>query len=271
MSPQRPPHASLPPQNNSVSLLILGCGVAVGDAKRNQSSYLVQGGGTQILLEAGSGTLRALVGSGIDPCEVDAFCFSHFHPDHITDLVPLLLHCKIAEKPRRKDLLILGPKGMRLFFNRMSDAYFGSFLPKTFTVQIHELSDTDTVSVGAWTVQGYRVPHFQGSLGFRLEHESRGGKKAIAFTGDTQYGENLVNLARNVDLFLAEASLPHTNDLKGHLSPRLAGRVAQKARAKHLVLTHLYRAALRGAPKQIAAEEFSGSISLAEDAMVLRP
>ena len=47
-------------------------------------------------------------------------------------------------------------------------------------------------------------------------------------------------ISKNADLLILECSHPDGMKAKGHLTPSLCGKIAAKANAKKLVLTHFY-------------------------------
>jgi len=72
-----------------------------------------------------------------------------------------------------------------------------------------------------------------------LKIETRSGVSMV-YSGDTDYTENLVLLAKGTDLLICESALPDDLKVKGHMTPSLAGEAAQRAGVSMLVLTHLY-------------------------------
>jgi ribonuclease BN (tRNA processing enzyme) len=102
---------------------------------------------------------------------------------------------------------------------------------------IRPLTDRGQVSVGPVTITTQRVDHPVLAYGMRIEHEGR----VIAYSGDTDACESLIELAQNADLLLAEASYQEGRDqVRGiHLTGRRAGEAARDAGARRLVLTHL--------------------------------
>jgi ribonuclease BN (tRNA processing enzyme) len=60
---------------------------------------------------------------------------------------------------------------------------------------------------------------------------------SLAYSGDTGPCPALVDLARDVDLFVCEAGAAEPTP--GHCTPQDAARTAAQARARRLVLTHM--------------------------------
>jgi ribonuclease BN (tRNA processing enzyme) len=69
----------------------------------------------------------------------------------------------------------------------------------------------------------------------------RADGRSLTYSGDTGVCDDLVELARGTDVFLCEASWPHSPDNPPdvHLSGRQAGEHAQRAEVRRLLLTHL--------------------------------
>ena len=84
-----------------------------------------------------------------------------------------------------------------------------------------------------------RVAHPPESYGLRIEDTSGA---VLAYSGDTGICDAVVELARDADVFLCEASWTH---MPGHRPPDLhlsgteAGQIAARAGVKELLLTHI--------------------------------
>ena len=74
-----------------MKLTVLGSGTNFPTARRASSSFLLEHGGTKILLDCGHSTLARLAELGVDPRELDAIFISHFHPDHFGDAFNLVV------------------------------------------------------------------------------------------------------------------------------------------------------------------------------------
>ena len=84
----------------------------------------------------------------------------------------------------------------------------------------------------------FKVPHYTiDCYAFRVTD----GRKTLAYSGDSAPSEQLIEMARDADLFVCEATLidSEADSLpRGHLSADEAIAASEAARAKRLVLTH---------------------------------
>jgi hypothetical protein len=87
-----------------------------------------------------------------------------------------------------------------------------------------------TLTVGPFTVTSARMQHPGRVPRLRLE----AGGRVLAYSADTGATPRLVELARDADVFLCEASWPEAPDLPGglHLTGREAGEHAAQAEAR---------------------------------------
>ncbi|OGP55933.1 MAG: hypothetical protein A2162_04975 [Deltaproteobacteria bacterium RBG_13_52_11b] len=74
-------------------------------------------------------------------------------------------------------------------------------------------------------------------------------------------------MARQVDLLVLECSFPDAKKVEGHLTPSLAGRIAQESQCRKLLLTHLYPVCDRVDIVQECRRTYQGPIVLSEDLM----
>ncbi len=246
-----------------MELIILGSGTGIPSLTRGSPAALVTAGDTSVLLDSGSGTLQRLLQAGMTYKDVDDILYSHIHPDHVADLVPLIFACKYKEEPREKDLLILGGKGFRDYFEGLRWVYGGWIESETFRIHIREVG-ADDLQLRDLRITTLTVEHAPESVGYRLE-SSQG--RTLVYSGDTDYCRNIVELARGAHLLLLEASFPEGKKVDGHLTPSLAGRIAHEAGCQRLVLTHFYppcdQADILGDCQRV----YHGEVILAEDMM----
>lgn len=111
------------------------------------------------------------------------------------------------------------------------------------------------------------MAHISGSVGYRIEF--RDGK-SIAISGDTDYCQNIIDLAFEVNLLVLECSFPDGKKVEGHLTPSLAGRIASESHCKKLLLTHLYPVCDQFDILEQFKQVYRGQIILAEDLMKIK-
>jgi ribonuclease BN (tRNA processing enzyme) len=246
-----------------MELIILGSGTGVPSLKRGSPGFLVKAENQSILLDGGSGTLVRMLQAGVTYKDVDAILYTHIHPDHVADLVPLIFASKYPEEPREKDLIIVGGQGFRAYFEGLRSVYGSRIEPDTFHIHIRE-GAAGEVAIGSLLVTALPLDHAPESVGYRVAAPQG---RTLVYSGDTDYCRNIVELARGADLLLLECSFPEGMKVKGHLTPALAGRIANEAGCKRLCLTHFYPPCdcsdIRGDCQKV----FPGEVLLAEDMM----
>jgi ribonuclease BN (tRNA processing enzyme) len=246
-----------------MELIILGSGTGVPSLQRGAPGFLVKTENQSILLDGGSGTLQRMLQAGVTYKDLDAVLYTHIHPDHCADLVPLLFACKYQEEPRTKDLLIIGGKGFRDYLAGLQWVHGSWIEPQTFRIHTREVA-IDELAIGDLRITALPLDHMRESVGYRITSPQG---QSLVYSGDTDYCPNIVELARGVGLLLLECSFPEGKKVPGHLTPALAGRIAQEAGCKRLCLTHFYppcdHADITGACRQV----FKGEVLLAEDMM----
>ncbi len=248
-----------------MKLTILGSGTAIVTARRGSSGYLIKIADKTLLLDSGSGTLKKIAEASSSFKEVDYAIYSHLHPDHVTDLISLLFALRIPSNYKSKDLTVFGPVGMKEFHRNLS-ATFDDFIdPRGYELTINELTGGE-LDFEDFRLTSSLINHHEGSLAYRVD--SKDGK-SLVYSGDTDYCESIVELARDVDVLLLECSYPKHIKVDGHLNSTLAGRIARESNCKKLILTHFYPICDDYDIMEECREEFSGEIVLAEDLMTI--
>jgi ribonuclease BN (tRNA processing enzyme) len=94
----------------------------------------------------------------------------------------------------------------------------------------------------------------------------------VAYTGDTGPSSHILDLARDADLFIAEATYPeHVPDDAARFlsSARQAGADATRAGVRRLLLTHLWPGSDPDAAVRAAREAYGGPIEVASPGQVI--
>ena len=246
-----------------MKITILGSGTAVPSLERNSSGVLVENGETRSLIDCGYGTLHQLLRLGITVNDIDRIYFTHIHPDHMCDLVPMLFAVRYPLDAREKTLEIVAGPGFKEFFTGLLKAYKGWLTPKTYEINITE-QDEETREYDGLGVTTRKVKHIPISRGYRMTDEK--GHTAT-FSGDTDTCDGMIELGREADLMVLECATPDDMKLDGHLSPLSAAKLAQKANCKKLCLTHFYPPCDLDAFRKIVSKEYTGELFFAADLM----
>jgi len=129
------------------------------------------------------------------------------------------------------------------------------------------LKDGDEFTIGPFEIQAIEMVHIGGeALGYRI----RAGGVLLSYSGDAGPSDNLVEVARDADLFLCEATYQEANSkFPFHSSARQAAEHATKAGAKRLMLTHIVPTLDPAVSVAEAAEVFAGPVSAAEEGTVV--
>lgn len=244
-----------------MKLSVLGCAGSFPGPDSPCSSYLLEAEGFRLLIDFGNGAMGALQRHPAGLHGIDAVVLSHLHCDHITDACVYMVVRRYDPAGKHPPLPLYGPAGAG---ERIAQIYgpeegVGGGVEDVYDVKTLQ---PGRFAVGPFTIEAARVNHPVETYGLRIEH----GDTAIAYSADTGCTDALVDLARDVDLFLCEASYledePHPPDL--HLTGYEAGEYATRAGARSLVLTHLVKA--WGDPEQSLAEarrSYDGPVELA--------
>ncbi|MFD6165319.1 MBL fold metallo-hydrolase [Oerskovia sp. NPDC060287] len=278
-------------------LVVVGCSGSFAGPDSPASSYLVQVPGTDspdgrewnLLLDMGNGALGALQGI-LDPRRLDAIGLSHLHPDHFVDVCGLYVYLKyhpdrlaaaagtaaVAQaatdgsvvQDAAATLPVWGPSNTAERIGATYGLEAGESLGSQF--DFRAWVPGQVVTVGPLEIEPFRVYHPVEAYGVRVTGPSSlvpGERVTLAYTGDTDFCDGVVELARDADLLLAEAAFHEGRDDavdRGiHLTGRRAGEVATAAGAKRLVLTHLPAWNDKQAARDEATAVYDGPVDLA--------
>ena len=246
-----------------MKITILGSGTAVPSLQRNSSGFLIQHEKVNTLLDFGYGNLKQLLKLGVTYHDIDRIFFTHNHPDHMCDLIPFLFGSRYQLDVRKKDLEIIAGPGFQDFFDKLMLAFKHWLKPTEYKLKIIEI-DEETKEFGTMKVKAGKVKHIPMSRGFRFTNEK---SKSVAFSGDTDYCEGMIELGREADLMILECAWPDEEKTSGHLGPTLAGKLAVEANCKKLCLTHFYPPCDLQNIRQIIEQRYNGELVLARDLM----
>ncbi len=253
--------ASAAAQDQRTRLILLGTGGGPRPRTANSAAaQVIVSGGVAYVVDCGDGVARQLVSAGVPLATLRHIFITHQHSDHNADYGNLVLLAWTAGLRTRVDTW--GPPPLermtKLFFElnqydietRISNE---GRVPLTPLVSAHELraggpvmSDEQMRVTAALVDHPPVVPAF----GYRFDARDR----SIVISGDTAPSRNLVKLAAGADVLVHSvmypaaidrlvAKVPNAAALKDSIlahqtSAEDAGRVAQEAGVKTLVLSH---------------------------------
>ena len=247
-------------------LIIVGSGTGIPSLRRGSPGLLLISESSKVLIDSGSGTLRRMLEVGITYHDVDLLLYTHIHPDHISDLVPILFACKYSDLPREKNLLCVGGAGFKHFFNKLKKVYGSWIEAQSYHLTIKEISQKP-LSFRDLTIFAKPMAHLPESVGYRIEFNDG---KSVAISGDTDYCKNIIDLASEVDLLVLECSFPDEKKVEGHLTPSMAGKIGLESRCKRLLLIHLYPICDQFDILKECRQIYQGDVILGEDLMRIK-
>ena len=248
-------------QRHGTRLILLGTGGGPRPRTANSASaQVILIDGAAYVVDCGDGVARQLAFAGVPLPTLRHIFLTHQHSDHTADYGNLMWLAWTAGLRTRVDTWGPPPleKMTRLFFEmnaadidtRIADE---GRIPLAPLVHVHELTaaglvfQDEHVKVTAALV---RHPPVVPAFGYRFDAADR----SIVISGDTAPSEELIALARGADVLVHEAMFPAGVDrlvatvpnaatlkqsiLSHHTSAEDAGRVAQAAGVKTLVLAH---------------------------------
>jgi ribonuclease BN (tRNA processing enzyme) len=226
-----------------MQLRFVGSGDAFGSGGRLNTCFHVSGQQVNFLIDCGASSLPALKRYGISRDDIDLVLITHFHGDHFGGLPFLLLEAQFAK--RKRPLVIAGPHGIDLRLTRLMEALFenSSLTKQAFELTVTGLDPGVPQTFGAATVTPFSVVHGDSGgpfFAYRIEAEGR----TIAYSGDTQWTDTLVDAAHDADLFIAEA-YTYDKPTKNHLSLKTLETHLPEINPKRVVLTHMSDEMLR--------------------------
>ena len=188
------------------------------------SGYLVESGGTRLLLECGSGVVSNL----LRVCPATALAgvmLSHLHMDHAGDLGVL----RYALEAAGAQLPAVAP-------DAPEDA--AALLLRHAAYRLERAEEGREYRFGALTVRLFLVHHPVPTFALRVSD----GARTLFYTGDTGYFPALAEAAWGADAVLADACFSEADAAVKppvHMTAAQAARLAREAGAARLLLTHV--------------------------------
>ena len=242
-------------------MTVVGCSGSYPGPDSPASCYLVEadldGRTWRIVLDLGNGALGALHRYA-DPLTIDAVLLSHLHADHCIDLTSYYVLRKYHPAGAPAPIPVYGPDGTPGRLARAYDLPKSPGMTEEFT--FHYYPD-HRFTIGPFTITASAVTHPVPAYAMRIEADD----STLVYSGDTGTCPAIIEIARDADLFLCEASFVHGSDNPPdlHLTGVEAGQAATAAGARRLVLTHVPPWHDSRRMLDEAASSYSGPLELA--------
>lgn len=237
------------------SITLLGTGTCQIEHERRASSVLLQLDGLPILFDCGHGVVQRLLEAGISHDMLNHIVLSHFHPDHVSDLIPLLQAGAWSRRaPRSTDLHIYGPRGLHHLIGGLMNLFgLSSFTQPSYAVHTHEIT-SEHFEIETCGFDFISLPP-AGNHGLRFNWRG----KRYALTGDSHFHAQEIAFLNGVDLAVIDS---------GHLTDEQIVQLAAESQARVIVCSHLYREL--DAPRLqawAASQGYTGTILVGYDLM----
>ena len=245
-----------------MKVTMIGSGDAFGSGGRLQTCIHVDCHGGPFLIDCGATALIGLRRLGLDPNAIRMVLVTHLHGDHFSGLVWFLMHAFYVSR-RTEPLIVAGPPGIAARVEAASEILF----PKSFGVaRRHALEFVEydvggEIEVGQANVAAFEVSHPSGAPSCALRVRIVG--RTIAYSGDTEWVETLVDCGRGADLFITEC-YSFDKPIPYHLNWATLQLALSRIGARQTLLTHMSDDMLARADEARAA-----GVLVAEDGLAV--
>ncbi len=248
----------------SLTLTVLGSGSCELRAERSSPSYLLEGGGTSLMLDLGQGAWRRLLEAGRRPHELNGVFLSHHHLDHSADLLPLLFALNYDPvMHERARLTLWGHELVGGMLAGLEGVFGGWVRPGEERLRFVPVGPGGSARAGEMELSFAAASHIDSSLALRV----RCGGADLVYLGDSEASPELADFVAGAGLVVAHCAAPDQRPKKGHITPSAAGELSQRAGAGGLLLSHLYREVDPEDAVRAASAAFSGPVRAASDLM----
>ena len=188
------------------------------------SGYLLESSGGYAVMDLGSGTLTKLL-KKIDINELNFVYLSHLHFDHIADVGILSYAVSFLKKDKK----------LKVYYHD-DGSDVATVLKNIAVFDLVDVKENQIYNEGNFVFSFYKMTHPVDSFGIKISD----GEKTLAYTGDTTYNENIVNLINGVDFLLADGAFLEKDyaENKPHMSIKQVNDISLKYQLKTLV-THI--------------------------------
>jgi ribonuclease BN (tRNA processing enzyme) len=226
-----------------MQLQFVGSGDAFGSGGRFNTCFHIAGREFNFLIDCGASSLVAMKRFGIDCNSIDLIVLTHYHADHCGGVPFFILDAQYMSG-RTRPLTVAGPPPLKEWFAHQMEAAYAGLLrsARKFELSLVELTPEHPWHFRNAEIRSFQVPHVEppeSSYGYRIDVDG----KVLAFSGDTEWTDRLIDIGRDADLFVSEAFV-YDGPVHMHLAYRQLAEKLPLIRPKRLIITHMSEAML---------------------------
>ncbi|MBI4670453.1 MAG: MBL fold metallo-hydrolase [Chloroflexi bacterium] len=244
-------------------VILLGTGSAWSSPTRENTFLLVRGATTNILIDVAGSPAQRLAQLGVSPAEIDHIILTHNHPDHVYGYPILMLNAWMAG--RKEPLHVYGLQTTLNSAKALMNAVSFREWPNFFKIKYHVVTPNSIAKlppIGEFDIEAMLAKHYVPTIALRITERATGS--VLAYSADTAPHENIVEIARDANLFFHEATELNTSSA-GHSTAFEAGAEAAAAHVKSLVLVHVPPNVNPEQWRRAAKQNFRGKVRVAND------
>ena len=282
-------------ENSGTRLILLGTnGGPRVNMLRSAPAQVILVNKVPYVVDCGSGVAHQLVSAGVDLNDLGNVFITHHHSDHNLDYGNLIYQAWASGLSTQVDAYGPPPlKKMTDLFLSLNEYDIETRIADEGRKPLAPLMRAQEISKGGTVMEDENVkvtstlvehPPVEPSFAYRFDAADR----SIVISGDTNFSEALIELAKGADVLVHEAlykpgveelvaGVPNGDRLYEHIvdshtTAEDAGRVASEAGVKTLVLSHFVPGAGSGAVsddvwQQEAEKQFDGEVVVGADLM----
>ena len=192
----------------------------------------------KILVDCGNGILKTLLEQNVDISKIETLLITHLHGDHFLDIPFLIMQRGFMSA--ENELTIYGPEGIEdavatlisLSYAEIKDWTIRRDKAKVKFVEFKLLDNVEVID--NYFVDSFKVMHgdFEPAYGFIVRKDD----KAIGFSGDSLYCENIDKIINQSDISVLDMSFVEKSNK--HMSVQDV-EILSKKHNKPIIATHM--------------------------------
>lgn len=215
-------------------LQVIGSGDAFNHGNKLHTSFYYHTPSHNFLIDCGATTLLGLRQNEISTEEIDTIIITHLHGDHFAGLPFLLLEMhKICS--RSKPLQVILPAGGKQKLEELFWLLYPGAEDTLQEIPINFVTTNRAIELNEFKISAVEVvhtPHLE-CYGISIADDH----KKLAYSGDTEWTDSLIQLSENADLFLCECNFFEQN-FNGHLNYLHLSKHLNRLCSKNTLITH---------------------------------